>query len=180
MKRVLWSHKLVIAALRRIGAKRFSVARTRHASLFEAARLRFGSWEAAILAAGFKYPDDWKLKKWTRKKILTAIRARARKRLPINTRTANHHLGGLYLAAKREFGSWRTAVARAGHADRLFPWPRFRWTRRALLDHLRSIAKRHGQVSTTLVEGSTPEGYGNPRFAIRRLFGGLAQAKKHI
>jgi len=80
--------------------------------LWSSAIKRFGSWPAALRAAGFD-PDAIRLTppRWTRERILATIQERARKNEPLLAAVKPY---SLVLAARRILGSWDEALRAAG------------------------------------------------------------------
>jgi hypothetical protein len=78
----------------------------------------FGTWTAAVRAAGVPYPKRQGGWKWPRERILRTIRERVGRRLPVSDGVMKTRFGGLWWAGRREFGTWRKAVAAAEVPDR--------------------------------------------------------------
>jgi hypothetical protein len=111
-----WTKALVIERIREYhsqgadlssgGVRKFDEA------LLRAAWLRFGSWDAALVAAGLEASQVRKVRNWTDLDVLSAIRGLAEdERTPGRASQANH---ALYELARRRFGSWENAIRRAG------------------------------------------------------------------
>lgn len=79
--------------------------------IFQSGSRLFGSWDAALRAAGLD-PEQVKKRKavWSRTEVLEAIRERQGRGLPLN-QAAN---AALSMVAKRVFGSWDAALHAAG------------------------------------------------------------------
>jgi hypothetical protein len=75
--------------------------------------------------------------------VIDAIRARVKKGQPVRTGAIQEDAGGLMVAAKRYFGTWRKAAQAAG-VGRLLGKPFRRWTKAAILEKIRRAA-REGQ-----------------------------------
>ena len=97
-------------------------AKRNHGALVSAASSPryFGSWGAAIRAAGLDYDDIRKINRWSKEKIITAILALHAQGKAINN-AAMRRMGfrGMMEAANRSenFGSWTAALAAAGLED---------------------------------------------------------------
>lgn len=76
----------------------------------------FGSWDAALEAAGLDYHRIRRRRRWTRGKILERIRHIYREGGALNWSTAKREQSALLAAASsdRHFGSWQAAVEAAG------------------------------------------------------------------
>ncbi len=76
----------------------------------------FGSWRAAIEAAGLSYEDVSKHRSWSRESILSEIKRLHQAGEPLSYRQARREHGALVAAAStgRYFGSWAAALRAAG------------------------------------------------------------------
>lgn len=82
--------------------------------LYWAAQRVFGSYRAALRAAGVP-PDGWKRSPvWTPERVVEEIRRRHRAGKPVYYRGIRHSDARLYKAGLRHHGSWRSALAAAG------------------------------------------------------------------
>ena len=84
--------------------------------LLRAAAHYFGSWPAALKAAGFKYDAVRADIKWTRKKVILSIRKLRRSKADIASRSVQIRDPALFAGAvrKRLFGSWEKAIEESG------------------------------------------------------------------
>ena len=73
----------------------------------------FGTWSDAVRAAGI---EDSGRRSWSRDEVLAAIQARAKRGKPLGARAVIKDDLGLYEAAKRHCGSWRSAIQQARQA----------------------------------------------------------------
>ena len=130
-----WSDKRVIAELRRLARQkqRLSCSHVEN-SLASAAHRLFGSWNAALTAAGFRPTrmSHTPRRRWTRQKVLHEIHRLHQSRLPLTRATDPQ----LFHSASRLFGNWTNALLAAG----LEPRRRRRWSKQTLLDELRRLA----------------------------------------
>jgi len=94
--------------------KRESVA------LYERARRFFDGWDEALLAAGID-PAEVRLREkyesWTSKKVLERIKQRHSSGESLKYAVVSQETRKLVEAAKRYFGSWYSAVSKAGFVD---------------------------------------------------------------
>lgn len=110
-------------------------------ALVIAATRRFGTWEAAVEAAGYDYETIRKTSSWTKKTVLKEIRRRRKKGKSL--RGAHVCADGsrsLYTAGLTHFGSWRETIEAAG-----FDYESVRgrrWTDQLVLDEIRKCHKR--------------------------------------
>jgi hypothetical protein len=87
--------------------------RQRHPSLIGGANHRFGSWRRAVEACGLDYEAVSGRVSWTRERIKRGILDLTKRRQPVTPAFVNRHHKSMYEAARRQFGSWKTAVETA-------------------------------------------------------------------
>lgn len=132
-----WTKKRIIEAIQeryvRGSAIRFVGFKER--ALGHAARRHFGTWQAALEAAGlqFRAPSHVPVRTWTRENVIATIQAGTQRDGKLVALWKEDQ--GLYSAAKKHFGTWRQAVLAAG----LQP-TRKKWTPSLVI---RSIQARH-------------------------------------
>lgn len=135
MKRA-WSKQEVVEALRarqKLG-QRPQKAYLTDPCLYYAAQTHFGSWQQALAAVGiFVKPQ----RRWSKQRVLDAIRQRYRGEKPARTGRRDTGLVG---AARKHFGTWSAAVEAAG----MPPVSRRQWTKQRVIDALRA-RQREGQ-----------------------------------
>lgn len=120
--RHFWSRETIIAQIRDLHAAGKSLSWSsinRHnPGLYRAARRRenFGSWRAALRAAGVEQVSTSTPKRWTRRRIIEEIQAMHRQGQDLSQKAVMASNGALLSAAKsaRYFGTWREAVEAAG------------------------------------------------------------------
>jgi len=118
--RVEGDKRQIIAEIRRLYEEgRFeelSGAWRYHLTLFRKARHRFGSWRAAIEAAGLNYDEVIQRKKWTLDRIISEIRRLYMEGKDLSITAMQREYPKLVAIAQspRYFGSWRAAVEAAG------------------------------------------------------------------
>jgi molybdenum-dependent DNA-binding transcriptional regulator ModE len=169
------SRENVLRELRALGGYRHeSNLRESDSGLVAAARIRFGSWKAAMRTAGFGPPPPRPPRKWTREAILLALRDRAGRGLPLGYSLAQRDASGLVDAAVREFGGWPAARRAAGVSYRDPRHEIRRWTRQAILDALRGKADSDGVLHWSLakrklggIEPAAIKEFGSIKAAIR-------------
>ena len=83
-------------------------------SLSYQARKRFGTWQAAITAAGLDYAQIRMLRRWTDAEIVEALRASHRAGLPVNSGAVRRANPSLATVCYYHFGTWRKALKTAG------------------------------------------------------------------
>jgi hypothetical protein len=113
-----WTRDRILREIRSRQASGLSIrSRTvliEHGSLCNAGRREFGTWSRAVDAAGIRYPWERAPRKWPEERILSEIRARAKRGLSLATQRVRREQNDLFSAAKRRFGSWTKARERAG------------------------------------------------------------------
>jgi len=105
-----WSRESVIAEIQnwhRSGRALTSISKDNQ-SLYCAAKTWFGSWRAALSAAGFQSSH----RVWSKELIIDEIRKRSHEGVSLSSGdVANRNLAAV---AYRHFGSWRKAIDAAG------------------------------------------------------------------
>lgn len=117
-----WTRERIIEHIRELHSRgddlSHSAAKRRHQYLVVVAGdpRFFGSWKAAIEAAGFDYERICKHRSWTRAKIVEQIRELYRRGEHLSHEAVKRRYGSLVSAAssKRYFGSWERAIRAAG------------------------------------------------------------------
>jgi len=131
-----------------------------HSALFASARSssHFGSWRAAIEAAGLDYSTFKRVKQqWTREEILLRIREmNAQGHDLLDPRFKTRHRS-LYLAAcaHRYFGSWKRAVEAAGLDHGQMRESRF-WTHARILRTIQELAAQNKPLGWAFIEEHEP------------------------
>ncbi len=93
---------------------RYKPMERKHPRLFNSARYRFGSYRAAMEAAGLEYPPLPPLRHWTRPLVLRMLRELDRQEADLRFRTMRKRHLPLFEAARHYFGTYLTAVKEAG------------------------------------------------------------------
>ena len=113
-----WDREKIIAALldrRSNGLPLNAGALNRSCSgLYRAAVDRFGSYDAALVAAGIEPAAVRLTSRWDPARVVAAIRARQDAGLKLNRHAVNLEEARLAVAADRCFGSWGAALQAAG------------------------------------------------------------------
>lgn len=130
--------------------------------LYAAACLHFGSWGAAVAAAGFDY-DEIKTRPMTAEEVTCRIQelATSGDRL---VATAHPKLAR---AALCHFGTWKKALSAAGHAD-----ANLKWTKERVIEGIRSRQEQGKPVNSVQMMKHDKNLYA----AGRRRFGDWATA----
>lgn len=137
-----WTDERVIAAIQ----NRYVAGHQRHVDglgdlrLANAARRRFGSWQAAVEAAGLtgKITVKKPLRRWSRETVIAEIQNWHRCGRGLTSISKDNQ--SLYCAGKTWFGSWRAALTAAG-----FQSSRRVWSKESIIDEIRK--RSHEGVS---------------------------------
>lgn len=144
-----WDRAQVIAEVRRVSQVRETRPIPASSKLRDAASRFFGSWPAAVRAAGIDAREFSKRRRprtWTAERVLEELRniARRRKRDPDSMPGRIHR--GLHSAACRYFGSIEGAARRA-HVDYKLIHRRQRWSKATVIAEIRRLARRRSSKS---------------------------------
>ena len=160
----VWTKSKLIAEIKRLHEQDADLSPTAiqktNSALFSSARSRshFGSWRAAIEAAGLDYDDLKRVKqRWNREEILARIRemhAQGHDLLDPKFKVKNR---SLYLAAcaHRYFGSWRRAVQAAGLDHEQMRESRV-WTRLRILRTIQQLSDEGRPLGWAYIEEHEP------------------------
>jgi len=75
---------------------------------------RFGSWRAAVEAAGFDYEEVSRYRRWSPERVIEEVRTLAHDGQPLNSKAVQRQHCALFTAGRRHFGSWDRALTAAG------------------------------------------------------------------
>ena len=131
-----------------------------HSALFASARSRshFGSWRAAIEAAGLSYDGIKRLKqRWSHDEIVRQIQEHHKQGHDLLDPMFKIKHRSLYLAAcaHRYFGSWRRAIQAAGLNHENMREGHV-WTRRRILDTIQGMSQRGESLNWAHIEEHCP------------------------
>ena len=112
----------------------------KESSLRGAAVRHFGSWHAAVLAAGFEARPR---RRWDQQQVLQELQDRHVRGRTISSKADV----ALYAAAKRQFGSWHDALVAAGLRVGERPKPHIRWSRELIIRELREFHRQKWRVA---------------------------------
>jgi len=141
MGRMKWTKERIVEALQARHRQGLSLSSTQvDCTLRGAAQRYFGRWTAALQAAGLEPVSS--ARKWTRKRVIEALRAHHRKGLPLKNERVEQRL---YAAAYKRFGSWHQALRAAG----LEPVPRGKWTKQRVIEAIQNRSRQGLSLVTT-------------------------------
>jgi len=160
----VWTQEKLVAQIQQLHEEGADLSPTSmqhtHSALFASARSssHFGSWRAAIEAAGLDYGTFKRVKQqWTREEILLRIRElNAQGHDLLDPRFKTRHRS-LYLAAcaHRYFGSWKRAVEAAGLDHEQMREGRV-WTPARILRTIRELAAQNKPLGWAFIEEHEP------------------------
>ena len=140
-----WNREVVLAQIQAGHKQGLTAPQIRQADhgLAAAAKRYFGSWHAALIAAGLLPPDAKPsvFRKWSPERVIEEIQSYY-EHVPHRRKAKSL----VYRAARRSFGNWQKALAAAGIEDS----PKLRRERRCwqILDDLRSWAQDEPSLSS--------------------------------
>jgi hypothetical protein len=116
-----WSQEEIVARIQELHATGHDLSWT-HVSRYADPQMaasaikptRFGSWRAAVEAAGFDYAEVSRYRRWTPERIVCELRTLARGGQALNSKAVQKHHCALFTAGRRRFGSWDGALEAAG------------------------------------------------------------------
>jgi hypothetical protein len=115
----IWDNETIINEIKMLHSRGHDLSSKNmdmtHNSLIATARRRFGSWEAALKAAGIDYSGIRKRKRWTREEITEGLRKLKSEGVPLISTEISKRAPSLFAAAckKKFFGTWLNAVKAA-------------------------------------------------------------------
>ncbi|MCS7192230.1 MAG: hypothetical protein NZ937_04510 [Armatimonadetes bacterium] len=119
-KRYKWSRERILEEIRNLHQQGLplnmaSVRRIFPSLVATACSKRyFGSWQAAVKAAGFDYDEIIQVKRWTKEQVIDGIRQIYNSGGDLRPSMVAKVNQMMLVAAKRFFGGWREAVMAAG------------------------------------------------------------------
>src|SRR4051812_48806656 len=94
-------------------------------SLYEVGRRLFGTWTAAVEAAGLRYEEVTGVRRWSRDKVIKRIQELASQGVPLHATYVAEHYPFLHRAAIKLFPhSWGGALRAAGFDPEQHKMPR--------------------------------------------------------
>ncbi len=160
----IWTREKLLVAIRKMRCEgadlSASSVQKSDSALFSSARSRshFGSWRAAVEAAGFDY-DAYRCARqcWTRDKILDGIRQLHDDGEDLLDPQFKFKHRSLYLAAcaKRYFGSWRRAVQASGLSHEKLR-ERHIWTKERILRTIKQMGHEGKPLGWAYIETHKP------------------------
>jgi len=143
-----WTKEKIVAAIRKAhdageDLSWTSVTSGRKYSALAYAAIRdnqFGSWDAALKAAGIDPRSVRRYEAWDEEKIVRQIRKRARAGKALNSKAMQDQDSKLFNAALNYFGGWDTALEAAG-IDPATVYKRRRWSKEVIKEEIQELLK---------------------------------------
>ncbi|MGE5552810.1 MAG: homing endonuclease associated repeat-containing protein [Betaproteobacteria bacterium] len=162
MTRIRWTPEAVLDAIRRRHTDgrplNYAAVVAEDEKLTGAARRLYGSWNAALAAAGFD-PEEIKREArsagqanrvppdtWTPEAIIDGIRAAASAGEDLSAHRMQQRHASLVATAQRLFGGWDNALRAAGYAPDLVRRARA-WTDQQIIERIRQLAADGADLS---------------------------------
>ena len=146
-----WTRERIVEAIREAHAQGAdlswtNVTRDRRYSALAYAAIRdnqFGSWDAALEAAGLSPADVRRYEAWSEEKIVRRLKKRRRCRQPLNSKAMQDADSKLFNAALNYFGSWERALRAAGMRPEEV-YKRRRWSKDVIKKEIKAL-NREGE-----------------------------------
>lgn len=172
----IWTRETIVGAVRAEARNghplNYSSMQARVPSLLRASERVFGSWGAAVEAAGFDYASIRRYRVWTRTRVIERIRELHRQGADLSWRHVANVLDPALAAAvlhARRFSSWTEALEAAGLKPTEIARYR-RWTLPIIEEELVKL----DQQGVALDQETLAEVAPDLRAAIYRVLGGVA------
>jgi len=144
-----WSRQRIIAAIKEAAARGDDLSWTsvtkskKHSALAYAAirENQFGSWDAALAAAGLRPSEVRRYESWNEDKIVQRVKERVRQGRPLNSKAMQEQESKLFNAALNYFGGWDEALRRAGvEPEKVYK--RRRWTTEVIKREIKALHRK--------------------------------------
>lgn len=115
----------------------------------------FGSWKAALTAAGLAPEEIYRYRSWDEATILNEIRRLSAQGSDLSSKTMDETSNPLIATARRRFGNWGAAVEKAG-IDYSRIRRRRRWTSAEIVDGIRELRAKGVRLQSGVVRKEAP------------------------
>lgn len=157
-----WSNETIIQEIRDLHARGVdlsfrAMALSHHnAMVYAAIRPKyFGSWKAALEAAGLESEEIYRYRSWEETDILEEIRRLKSEGADLSSKSMDENSNRLIATARRRFGNWGRALERAGiNYDEIRR--RKRWTRETLVEGILELKRQGIPLITPEVKRANP------------------------
>ncbi len=157
-----WSNEGIIQEIRDLHSRGVdlsfrAMALSQHnAMVYAAIRPKyFGSWKAALEAAGLESEEIYRYRSWEESDILDEIRRLKAEGADLSSKAMDENSNRLIATARRRFGNWGRALERAGinYEDIR---RRKRWTRESLVEGILELKRQGIPLITPEVKKANP------------------------
>lgn len=157
-----WSNETIIQEIRDLHARgvdlsfRAMALSQYNAMVYAAIRPKyFGSWKAALEAAGLESEEIYRYRSWEESDILEEIRRLKTEGADLSSKAMDENSNRLIATARRRFGNWGRALERAGiNYDDIRR--RKRWTRESLVEGILELKRQGIPLITPEVKRANP------------------------
>lgn len=157
-----WSNETIIQEIRELHSRGVdlsfrAMALSQHnAMVYAAIRPKyFGSWKAALEAAGLESEEIYRYRSWEETDILEEIRRLKVEGADLSSKAMDESSNRLIATARRRFGNWGRALERAGiNYDEIRR--RKRWTRETLVEGILELKRQGIPLITPEVKRANP------------------------
>jgi len=157
-----WSRDLIVQKIQELHAQgvdlsfRAMMLSAYNSMVYAAIRPNhFGSWKAALSAAGLAPDEVYRYRSWDQDKILDEIRKLKDQGADLSSKTMDETSNPLIATARRRFGNWGTAVEKAG-IDYSQIRRRRRWTCEAIIRGIRDLHAQGVKMQSNEVRKANP------------------------
>jgi len=157
-----WSKESIILEIRNLHSRGVdlsfrAMALSQHnAMVYAAIRPKyFGSWKAALEAAGLESEEIYRYRSWEETDILDEIRRLKTEGADLSSKSMDENSNRLIATARRRFGNWGRALERAGiNYDEVRR--RKRWTRESLVEGILELKRQGIPLITPEIKKANP------------------------
>lgn len=157
-----WSNETIIQEIRDLHARgvdlsfRAMALSQYNSMVYAAIRPKyFGSWKAALEAAGLESEEIYRYRSWEETDILEEIRRLKSEGADLSSKAMDENSNRLIATARRRFGNWGRALERAGiNYDDIRR--RKRWTRESLVEGILDLKRQGIPLITPEVKRANP------------------------
>ncbi len=157
-----WSKEAIIQEIRDLHSRGVdlsfrAMALSQHnAMVYAAIRTKyFGSWKAALEAAGLESEEIYRYRSWEEADILGEIRRLQSEGADLSSKAMDESSNRLIATARRRFGNWGQALERAG-IDYNDIRRRKRWSRESLVEGILELKRQGIPLITPEVKKANP------------------------
>ncbi|MDK3159570.1 hypothetical protein QPK87_23775 [Kamptonema cortianum] len=119
---------------------------------------RFGSWRKALSAAGLVATDIYRYRSWSDADIINEIKRLATAGADMSSKKMDETHNSLISTARRRFGSWAAALARAG-VEYETVRKRRRWSKDKILMEIKRLHEAGQSLSSRSIRENYPSLY---------------------